>query len=148
MSALLVPYDFSAHAEAALESARNLAPKLGADLHLLHVVPRLAYATGGSEGLPLTASEDLRADAERMLLRVAASVDNGPRRVETWLLDGGDVVDAICRTAREIGADFIVMGTHGRTGLAHALLGSVTELTLRQAPCPVVTVRSRPTTGG
>jgi nucleotide-binding universal stress UspA family protein len=48
---------------------------------------------------------------------------------------------AINETAEEVGADLIVMGTRGRSGLAHVLLGSVAERTLRRAPCPVVTVR-------
>lgn len=54
----------------------------------------------------------------------------------------GNPADAIVRVAREAGADLIVMGTHGRTGLQHVLLGSVAEKVVRQAPCPVLTVRN------
>jgi nucleotide-binding universal stress UspA family protein len=50
--------------------------------------------------------------------------------------------DAICRVASRLHADLIVMGTHGREGLSHLLLGSVAERTLRRAPCPVLTVRA------
>src|SRR5262249_20777722 len=57
---------------------------------------------------------------------------------------GGNPADAIVRAAQERGADLIVMGTHGRTGLQHVLLGSVAEKVVRTAPCPVLTVRHRP----
>jgi universal stress protein A len=143
MSALLVPYDFSAHSEAALATARELAARLGADLHLLHVMPEPTYATGGADGLAPTVREDLRAGAESMLSAVASSIDDGPSAVEARVRDGGDVVDEICRAASAIDAYLIVMGTHGRAGIAHAVLGSVAERTLRQAPCPVLTVRAR-----
>jgi universal stress protein A len=53
----------------------------------------------------------------------------------------GAPATAICETAEKIGADLIVMGTHGRTGIAHVFLGSVAERTIRHAPCPVLTVR-------
>jgi nucleotide-binding universal stress UspA family protein len=53
----------------------------------------------------------------------------------------GSPAEAIVDCAKEVGADFIVMGTHGRTGLARVLMGSVAEAVVRQAPCPVVTVK-------
>ena len=58
---------------------------------------------------------------------------------------GGDARDVICQTAKEVHADLIVMGTHGRRGVTRALLGSVTENVVRQAPCPVLTVRPHTT---
>jgi nucleotide-binding universal stress UspA family protein len=57
------------------------------------------------------------------------------------LLKTGDARDSIDQTAKEIGADLIVMGTHGRRGVSRALLGSVAETVVRTAPCPVLTIR-------
>jgi nucleotide-binding universal stress UspA family protein len=57
-------------------------------------------------------------------------------------LEEGDPVEAILRVAEEIGADLIVMGTHGRTGLSRLFMGSVAEQVLRRAPCPVLTLKS------
>jgi nucleotide-binding universal stress UspA family protein len=60
-----------------------------------------------------------------------------------YRLEEGNAVEEIVRTAEDIQADLIVMGTHGHTGLSHMLMGSVAERTLRRAPCPVLTVKCR-----
>lgn len=71
--------------------------------------------------------------------RIAATV---PGKLQPHVAVGSAVADLIRQTAAELGADLIVMGTHGRTGLAHVFLGSVAERTLRRAPCPVLTVQA------
>ena len=142
---LVVPFDFSEHALAALREAQELARDLGASLHLVHVLwsPQAAYAIG-SPGMVVTPppidTEAIREHAKTALEPIAAGLDlESP--VTTHVIDGFNVADSIRACAAELGADLIVMGTHGRTGLAHAFLGSVAERVLRRAPCPVLTVR-------
>jgi nucleotide-binding universal stress UspA family protein len=65
-----------------------------------------------------------------------------PGRIEPHVVEGIGVADSLRESADELGADLIVMGTHGRTGLAHVFLGSVAERTLRRARCPVLTVQA------
>jgi nucleotide-binding universal stress UspA family protein len=142
---LLVPYDFSDHARAALGLARDLASRLGADLHLVHVINVLPYYSypGYAGAAPVAVPDliELRDSVAKSLAEVAAEVSDPAGKVETHVVDG-PVADAICKCAEEIGAGLIVMGTHGRTGLAHVFLGSVAERTLRKAPCAVVTTRA------
>jgi len=147
---LLVPYDFSAHARRALAVGADLARRLGARLHLVYAVqpPTFAAPTAAMGGAPAGAAArpaiDVAAwerDARDELEKVAASVDPG-HPVESHVFSTGTLTASICAAAEQIDADLIVMGTHGRTGLAHVFLGSVTERTLRNAPCPVLAVRA------
>jgi len=142
----VVPYDFSEHARAALHLATDLARRLESDLHLVHVIqpPSLALAAYGDYGAADSAPVDmlrLREIANTALSDVAAGIEHGPGKIETHVVESPSVVDAIRESAEKLAADLIVMGTHGRTGLAHVFLGSVAERTLRGAPCPVLTVR-------
>jgi nucleotide-binding universal stress UspA family protein len=119
---ILFPTDFSPASEAAGRLARAMALQARGRLHVLHVVP------------PVT---DPSLFAEH-LTRLAKSLGEGIR-VETALLSGWagrNIVDY----ARDKRIDLIVLGTHGRTGLSHAILGSVAETVVRLAPCPVLTV--------
>jgi nucleotide-binding universal stress UspA family protein len=143
----VVPYDFSPHAVAALAAARDLAQRLDADLHLLHVVhiPMQAYAYAphpAAVGRIPFDTHELREEARGALEKVAEQLVGLPRRAQAHVVEGVGIADAIRLAAEEQGADLIVMGTHGRTGLAHVFLGSVAERTLRLAPCPVLTVRA------
>jgi nucleotide-binding universal stress UspA family protein len=122
LSEVLFPTDFSPASEAAGRIAREMAIQAGAQLHVLHVVP------------PVT---DPSLPAEH-LARASRSLADG-LRVETVLLSGWagrNIVDY----AREKRIDLIVVGTHGRTGITHAILGSVAETVVRLAPCLVLTV--------
>lgn len=145
----VVPYDFSSHAQAALDVAVDLARRLGADLHLVHVVhlPAFAYGYGGvAAAAPVRPAMDLgevRDESEKALRRLADGLEQVPGGLEVHVVEGAGVADAIREIAKELEADLIVMGTHGRTGLAHVFLGSVAERTLRGAPCPVLTVQAR-----
>ena len=122
LNEILFPTDFSPASEAAGRIARQMAVQAGARLHVLHVVP------------PVT---DPALPAEH-LAGAARSLADG-LRVETVLLSGWagrNIVDY----AREKRIDLIVVGTHGRTGITHAILGSVAETVVRLAPCLVLTV--------
>ncbi|HEU4427285.1 MAG TPA: universal stress protein [Myxococcota bacterium] len=137
---LLVPYDFSSHAEAALATALDLAKRFGAELHLLHVIQSPAYATAGYDGVPLDVPQDIQRGVRESLARIASASGES---VRAHVVDGASIAERIADCATQLGVDLIVMGTQGRSGLAHALLGSVAERTLRSAPCPVLTVRDR-----
>jgi glycine betaine transporter len=139
---ILVPTDLSEGAEQALEYACELGGLLGSQIHLLNVIS--IPALGVPElGVALTASmiDELvlnNQDALNRLARTRCTANLGQVMVRT-----GDARDVINETARELGIDLVVMGTHGRRGLSRALLGSVAETVVRSAPCAVLTVRLR-----
>ncbi len=139
---ILVPTDLSDGAEQALDYACELAKALGATVHLVNVIG--IPALGVPElGLALTSTV-----IDQILMDNQSAIDKlaEPRRaagvaIGQVLLKTGDARDLINQTAIELGADLIVMSTHGRSGITRALLGSVAETVVRSAPCPVLTVR-------
>ena len=138
---ILVPTDLSEGAEEALDYACELARPFGATVHLLHVIgiPMLGVPELGV-ALTSTVIDSLVRDNQLALEQLAER----KRPLATFgevLLRTGDARDLINQTAKELGADLIVMGTHGRRGVSRALLGSITETVVRTAPCPVLTVR-------
>ena len=140
---ILVPTDFSETAEKALDYAVVLAAKLDARIHLLHVigipalgVPELGVAMTSSMIGTLVA--DAQVALDQLVARRRDKVPFGPTLQRT-----GDARDMILQAAKEVGADLIVIGTHGRRGLSRMLLGSVTDAIVRMAPCPVLTVGVR-----
>lgn len=140
---ILVAYDFSEHARLALETAVDLATRFGSELHLIHVLQPPVYADlafAGAAPTPLDLGA-VRKGVADSLAEVARGT-GGKVKIDTSVVEGASIADRIGEKAEEIGADLLVMGTHGRTGLAHAFLGSVAERTLRRSPCPVLTVRS------
>lgn len=144
---ILVPMDFSPGSDAALAWARDLAQQCGARLTLLHVVtdPRaVGFMTPEVyvPAVPETQQRMLREAKER--LERAIPEDERGRFAVTVDARLGDVAENILEAAREQHADLIVMGTHGRHGLAHLLLGSVAERVLRNASCPVLTTHGAP----
>jgi nucleotide-binding universal stress UspA family protein len=139
-SRILAATDFSEHSLRAVRHALWLARFFHAQLTLLHVVRRWFYAGDANVAPALRgqADEDRCRDATIHLesLSVPSEI-NLSRRVRT-----GHPWEEIVDYATEDGSDLIVLATHGHTGLAHALVGSVAERVLRSAPCPVLTVRS------
>jgi nucleotide-binding universal stress UspA family protein len=139
---ILVPTDLSAGAEQALDYACELARTLGAQVHLLNVIsiPSLGVP---ELGIALTSSmiDQLVVDSQAAIDRLARA--RCTDQAGQALVKVGDARDMINQTAKELGVDLIVMGTHGRRGISRALLGSVAETVVRSAPCAVLTVRLR-----
>lgn len=139
---ILVPTDFSAASRAALDVALLLAARFEAPLHLLHVLPEI-YVNGGSEAFTAEAPEvrTLRLVNARERLTHRIPVDFRPSRVTTEVIFGAPA-ETIAAYAEDNHFDLIVMGTHGRKGMAHLLVGSVAERVVRTAQCPVMTTRT------
>jgi nucleotide-binding universal stress UspA family protein len=140
---ILVPIDFSEMSIRAISTAKNLARRFGATVHLANFrevyypaaylappAPVPVLPVGYEEEEQKAAGEQLRALAEKHEL-------GGTCHAEI----GGPAFDEICRVARKIPADLIVASTHGRTGLKHAFLGSTAERLIQHAPCPVLVAR-------
>lgn len=132
---ILCPVDFSQTSIRALAYAERLAASTKARLVLLHAFDIPASLTYADIENPSDAG--VRTQLESLPLTVVGME-------VTRVLHAGPAGEVICWAAEQRGCDLIVMGTHGRTGLIHLLLGSVAEYTMKHARCPVVTVRDRP----
>lgn len=142
----VVPFDFSDHARAALFTAADLARRLSADLHLVHVIQPPTYVGGyGTAPPPHLDLSELHDTVSKSLREVAEGIEGLAGAATSQVVEDLQIAQAISDVAAERKADLIVMGTHGRTGLAHVFLGSVAERTLRLAPCPVLTVKGSET---
>lgn len=139
MQHLLVPVDFSTYAETALTYAMTLASKLGARLTLMHVI-HLAPLGVAEGGAVLPYLEAVEAQAQAGMADYRERVQAAGLKVDVVIVHGVPF-QSIIDTAIEHKVDLIVMGTHGRTGLRHVLLGSVAEKVVRLAPCPVLIAR-------
>lgn len=140
---IAVPTDFSEYSNNALKYGCALSEKFGADLHLIHVLQDLV-AMVPEPGLAFPPPGDY---IEQLNTSCKDALEKLPD--ESWSV-GGEVIRAvrqgpafveIVRYAKENDIDLLVMGTHGRSGLTHVLLGSVAEKVVRKSPCPVLTVR-------
>jgi nucleotide-binding universal stress UspA family protein len=138
---ILVPTDFSPCARQAAEEALTLVRGFGGRIVFLHVLDiRNIYPAGyGAETvlLPPLTPEDLEPDWQEFLQDLSL----GDGLLWEKQTREGQAAQTIVETADEIAADLVVIGTHGRSGLAHMLLGSVTEQVLRSTACSVLTVR-------
>lgn len=140
----LVPIDFSEYSLHALEYAVELAGILHARLTLLHVIQSLPV--GGTDmgvTLPYAYIENLEEDLRRSLESYRERITAEGLLSEVAIVHGVPFQEII-ETAKARQVDLIIMGTHGRTGIRHVLLGSVAEKVVRLAPCPVLVTR-RPT---
>jgi nucleotide-binding universal stress UspA family protein len=141
---ILCPIDFSDGSRLALEYAVAIARWYGARVTAVHVFPNVPIAdpfpTFGGQALMLT---DRDVDALRDQLTGYVAAFAGDQFVATELIEGTDVRGKILERADAIAADLIVMGTHGRGGFEHLLLGSVAEKVVRTASCPVMLVPPR-----
>ena len=139
---ILLPTDFSNYSAAATKYACELAVKFDAELHLLHTLETHLASTpnfGFGLDLPKYVSES-KAAAEKSLGGVLDPKWSAGRTVIHAVVEGSPKVEII-QYARKQNIDLIVIATHGRTGLAHVIMGSVAESVVRTAPCPVLTVR-------
>jgi nucleotide-binding universal stress UspA family protein len=135
---ILHPTDFSSRSDLSFRLACSLARDYGARLLVMHVVevPTAVYG----EGIILPPPEESWKVARDKLNQMQLQHPN--LQLDHLLVEGSPVPE-ILRVANEFKFDVIVMGTHGRTGLSRALMGSVTERVLRKAPCPVVSVKEQ-----
>jgi len=140
---ILVPTDFSDYAEYAYNWALGLATDCKAKVILFHAAPTVSHlAFPESAYYPdfSRMEREMIADAEKQISQFAAKKGTGTVPVETRV-SVGDAVWETCRVAEREHADLIVMGSHGRTGLSHVVLGSVAERVVRHASCPVLVAR-------
>lgn len=144
LNRILLPTDFSEYSKPACNFACAFAEQFGAELHLLHVLqdlvamvpePGLAFPPPGDY------MQELQESAEKGLTQLLDPAWEDGKTIVRSTRQGSPFLEII-RYAKETDVDLIVMGTHGRSGLAHVLLGSVAEKVVRKAPCPVLTVRS------
>lgn len=135
---ILAATDGSESAEAAVREAASLAASQDATLHLVTVVDAMGY--GVADVRSEIAADALREEARERLEQATAVVEERGVAVEATILDGAPAA-SITDQADAIGADLVVVGTHGRRGLGRVLLGSVAERVARTAPCSVLVAR-------
>jgi nucleotide-binding universal stress UspA family protein len=139
---ILCATDFSTSAKRVYEYAIDLAARLQAEIKLIHAYQIPAYTLpDGVVEVPVEVEADIRKRLAEQLETFARSIDTKGVKVEAKLCDGVPYVE-ITHAARELNADLVVIGTHGRTGLAHLLLGSVAERVVRTCEVPVLTIRT------
>ena len=139
---ILVASDLSPASLPAAQTAAILAKAAGAELHLVHALPsdfdpRLSFL---GEGI----ADKVRSDTERQLQELAARLPCGAETLVRVEVKPGNPVDVVLEDVQRIGADLLVVGTHGRTGLVQLALGSVAEHLAQNAPVEVLLVRRRP----
>jgi len=143
-SRILVPLDSETASDAALVCAKELAAKFGSRLFLLHIVEDPTATGAWTPDVYIAASAELPGtllDHAKQRLESMLTADERERFNAFVEVRVGSAADGIGEFAREKSIDLIVMGTHGRRGLAHMLVGSVAERLVRTAPCPVLTIR-------
>ncbi len=144
---ILVPIDFSKMSIQAIETANRLARRSDATVHLVHVYD-FVYPAGFMAPMPpfmpfstIAFEQANKENLVRQLCALASKHGISPSGCHVREAGGAPVFDEVCRFAREIPADLIVMPTHGRTGLKHVVLGSTAERIVQHAPCPVFVTR-------
>ena len=140
LTRILLPSDFSELSSAATKYACALADQFNAELHMLHVhesvvIPEYAM---GIDWDKLT--QDAKKDADARMDKLLDPAWAEGKTIIKATLSGPPFLEII-RYAKELEIDLIVIATHGRSGVAHMLIGSVAERVVRKAPCPVLTVR-------
>lgn len=141
---ILVPSDFSDYSVTAFEWAQEFAAKWDAQVLVLHVfstTPPVPTMEGMSINLAQFEA-DLRADIDTRLKQFTANPSIAPKQIQTKVVVGS-AFHEICQVAEQDQIDLIIMGSHGRTGLQHVLLGSVAERVVRHASCPVLVVSKK-----
>jgi nucleotide-binding universal stress UspA family protein len=142
---ILVATDFSPAAREGLKKAAELARDVGAKVTVCHVLdpsPLAPIATRGDSNTQLDMEQDVEKAIHQALTDVVNEHFADVEQAKTALIISPNAADGICHYAKKEDTDLIVVSTHGRTGLAHLLIGSVAEKIVRHAPCPVLTVRS------
>jgi nucleotide-binding universal stress UspA family protein len=142
---ILVGTDFSEPAEGAVAAAAELARDLGAPLRIVHAMPISGtFATPYDIALPADALVLVRQAADERVAAVANACPDGVK--VTTAVSNDPAAVALVAEAEQCDASLVVTGSHGRSGIRHALMGSVAERTLRHAPCSVLTIRTAAST--
>lgn len=142
---ILCAVDFSECSHAAMMLAARMAAEAGAQLTLVHVWEAPLQSGGSALMLENELLAHIVEGNKKALAAAKLEVErSGATSVETKLLAGVPWDRIVHEVASDRAYDLVVIGTHGRTGLTHALLGSVAEKVVRHAPCPVLVMRSRP----
>jgi universal stress protein A len=140
---IVCPVDFSEFTQEIVASAVDIARKYGAELHLLHVIPNLNYFTPYESFLTpenLVAIEhNIEKEVDGDFARIIKKLDMPVKKVVKTGVTFVEIIDYV----KEQGIDLVVMGTHGRSGIEHILIGSVAEKVVRKSPCPVLTIRPK-----
>jgi nucleotide-binding universal stress UspA family protein len=139
---ILVPTDFSDPSKAALDYAVDLAEKLGAGVHVMHAfeLPIVGFPDGTMVLTAEMASRIINAGQKALDDLVAKYASRKLASPLHAFLEQADPREAVLSAAKKVNADMIIMGTHGRRGIARALIGSVTESLVRTSPIPVLTI--------
>ena len=140
---ILVATDFGEASDSALNYGRDLARTYGATLHVLHVAENLVARYANVEALALLPQlqADIDEAARKRMAELVTDEDRTMLHAKPVVLAAFGTAEAIVEYAKAYNVDVIVMGTHGRGGFSHLLMGSVAERVVRTAPCPVLTVR-------
>jgi nucleotide-binding universal stress UspA family protein len=145
---IIVPTDFSEASDVAARSAAILAKPDGASVHLLHVIRLPFLHTTYDVNVPEAIWEGLRKGTRERLSETSRALEAmGVSEVEEIVSESRQPSEAVAENVKKLDADLVVMGTHGRQGLSHTLLGSVAERTIRASPVPVLTVKGAGLTG-
>lgn len=140
---ILCPVDFSEFTDEILAYAVNIAKRFDSELHLIHVIPNLNYFTPYESFLTpenLVAIErNIEGEVGKDFDKITNKLDLPFKRIVKTGVTFVEIIDYI----KDQGIDLIVMGTHGRSGIEHILIGSVAEKVVRKSPCPVLTVRPK-----
>ncbi|MDD5009754.1 MAG: universal stress protein [Syntrophorhabdaceae bacterium] len=140
---IVCPVDFSEFTEEIVTYAVSIAKKFNAELHLFHVIPNLNYFTPYESFLTpenLVAIENnIGVEVDRDFNKIIKKIDIPVKKITKTGVTFVEIIDYVKTEA----IDLIVMGTHGRSGIEHILIGSVAEKVVRKAPCPVLTIRPK-----
>ncbi|HNQ46178.1 MAG TPA: universal stress protein [Syntrophorhabdus sp.] len=140
---ILCPVDFSEFTDEILSYAEIIAKRFDSELHLIHVIPNLSYFTPYESFLTpenLVAIErNIEGEVGKDFDKITKKLDFPFKRIIKTGVTSVEIIDYI----KQQGIDLVVMGTHGRSGIEHILIGSVAEKVVRKSPCPVLTVRPK-----
>ncbi|MCX5804612.1 MAG: universal stress protein [Proteobacteria bacterium] len=140
---IVCPVDFSEFTDGIIKYAVSLAKKYDAELHLFHVIPNLNYFTPYESFLTpenlVLIEKNIEKEVEKDFEKIIKGIDITVKKVIKTGVTFVEIIDYI----KEENIDLVVMGTHGRSGIEHILIGSVAEKILRKSPCPVLTIRPK-----
>jgi len=140
---IVCPIDFSEFTDEIVKYAVNITKKFNAELHLIHIIPNLNYFTPYESFLTpenlVAIEKNIEKEVEKDFERVTKDIDVPLKKIVKTGVTFVEIIDYI----KEEDIDLVVMGTHGRSGIEHILIGSVAEKVVRKSPCPVLTIRPR-----